>query len=888
MRPLKKYGILLTFLLAAGCSQKSPQAYIEEAEQAMLKDDTETAVIVLKNALSSDPRNLRARFLLGSVYFQRGNAESAEKELKIAFNGDYFKNEVLPLYLGALDFLRRDDEIIQIAERVTGLNSETEAAVQTYKGLALFRKNEMSRGKLAIKRATDVSPESPYSQLGRAHHALQDGEVTDALIILDELLANSPDFMEGVLLHGQLNMQQKNYETAINSFGKYVEQKPGDAQGNFLLVDALIRTEKYSEANAMLSSLLVKLPDNPKLNEFAGILAFNKSQYGDAKAAMEKAISNGSNSPAVRLIAGVASFHENKLEQAHKHLSAVQGVLPNAHPAKRLFAEIQLRLGYSTGAAETLGNLGSYDLTDVRLFTQAGLDLVRQGDNSTAQKMLDLATENTPTSAEELTRIGMLKLTLKDKTGIQNLLDALAIDPKAVQARLVLTQAYIANNDFPKAINVAKDWVDVAPEELTAYNLLAEVYELASQMPLAMETHQKALERSPNNPSSLAFMAKLAKQSGDEVQALSMLKQAAENNPEYLEGTFAYLIEAKSQGDAEAQEALSLMKRVHETDLDNEMKALNYARGLIIQRQPQQAVDVFAKITPQPNMPLFYWKGQADSYLELNKPTDALNVYVQWQQYEPKRREPWLSAVVIQDGLRDMSGALDTIKRAKSFHQNDGQMQTMEVHYSLLSGSVSVAQRLLDGLPERVKSSNIVKGIQGQIYLAQNEFQKALPLLQLHYDESLDGRFALMIADANTRLNQREAGIEVLKAHIESVPNDLNIRARLAERLMSEAPRDAIVHYEFLLASLPENIIALNNLGWLYGELGETKKAVDFAERAVALRPENAKLLDTLGVVLLKDGQVKKAQEVSAKAFSIEPSNQVYRIHYEEAKKTNP
>ncbi len=888
MRPLKKYGILLTVLLAVGCTQKSPQEYIEEAEQAILKNDTEAAVIVLKNALSSEPRNLRARFLLGSVYFKRGNAESAEKELKIAFNGDYFKNEVLPLYLGSLDFLRRDDEIIQIAERVTGLNSETEAAVQTYKGLALFRKNEMSRGKLAIKRASDVSPESPYSRLGRAHHALQDGEATDALIILDELLGDSPEFMEAALMHGQLNMRQKNYDSAISSFGKYVEQKPGDAQGNFLLIDALVRAEKYNEAEAMLNSLLAKLPDHPKLSEFAGILAFNKNNYGDAKAAMEKAISNGANSPAVRLIAGVASYHEDKLEQAHKHLSAVQNVLPSSHPAKRLYAEIQLRLGYSTDAAQTLGNLGSYDLTDVKLFTQAGLDLVRQGDSATAQKMLDLAQKNEPTTVTELTRVGILKLTLQDAQGIQDLEQALAIDPKAMQARLVLTQAHISNNDFADAINVAKQWVEAAPEEITAYNLLAEVYELSGQMQSASDVHEQALQLSSNNPSSLAFKAKQAEKGGNSDQALLMLKQAAENNPEYLEGTFTYLIQAKKLGDEAAQQALDLMKQVHETDLDNVMKSLNYARGLIVQSKPQEALTIFNKIEPQVDMPLFFWKGQADSYLKLNRPNDALNVYTMWQELEPKRREAWLSGVLIQDGLRDMSGALDTIKRAKNFHQNDGQFQTMEVHYSLLSGNVSVAQRLLDGLPERVKSSNIVQGIQGQIYFAQREYSKAIPLMSKHYQESFDGRFALMIADAKTNVVDKESGIEVLREHVQNVPLDLNIRARLAERVMNEKPREAIEHYEFLLEYLPENIVTLNNLGWLYGELGETSKAVEYAEKAVALRPENPKLLDTLGVVLLKDGQVKRAQEVSAKAFNLEPSNQVYRINFENAKKTNP
>ncbi|WP_185969353.1 XrtA/PEP-CTERM system TPR-repeat protein PrsT [Aliiglaciecola sp. M165] len=883
----KRYGVLLVLLVVMGCSQKTPSEYIEEAEQAILKNENDTAVIVLKNALSSEPTNLRARFLLGSVYFKRGNADSAEKELKIALEGGYFKNEVLPLYLGTLDFLQRDDEIVQVVERATGLNSETEAAAQTYKGLALFRKNEVSRAKLAIKRASELAPDSPYSRLGRAHHALRDGEVTDAIIILDELLVDDPDFMEAVLMRGQLAMQEQDYEIAIKTFEKYVGQKPQDAQGNFLLTDALIRAEKYQEAETLLNSLLAKLPNNAKLNEFSGILKFNNNDYAGAKTAMEQSISNGSNSATVRLIAGVASYQENKLEQAHKHLASVQGILPENHPAKRLFAEIQLRLGYSTEAAVTLGNLGNYDLSDVSLFTQAGLDLVKRGDQSNAQKMLDLAKDLDPQSAEEKTRVGTLKLSLNDLSGISDLDEAIELDPKTIRARLVLAQFYIGSNEFDKAIATAKQWVEVAPEEVTAYNLLAEVYELSGNTDLAQQTHEKVLLLSPNNPASLKFMADLAMQDGNNDNALTMLKQAAENNPEYVQGTFDYLMAAKDAGEAEAEEALALMKSVSEADPDNVLKSLNYARGLVVLRQPQLALDILSKITADVDMPMFYWKGQADSLIALNKPNEAVNVYTSWQQLEPQRKEPWLLAIVIYDRLRDMTAALDTVKRALNHHQDDDEFKVMELHYTLLSGNISVAKRLYNNLPVNIQQNNIVKGMRGQLHFAENEFRKALPLLQAHYDESRDGRIALTIADAKAKLNEADSGLKFLEDHLVTVPGDLNVRARLAERIMEASPEKAIIHYEYILQFLPENIIALNNLGWLYGKTGDAQKAVEFAEKAVALRPENPKLLDTLGVALLSNGEKQRALEVSKKAFDIEPSNQVYRVHYEEAQKAN-
>ncbi|GAC12859.1 XrtA/PEP-CTERM system TPR-repeat protein PrsT [Aliiglaciecola lipolytica] len=887
MCSIKKYGVLLVVLVMMGCSQKTPSEYIADAEKAILENDPESAVIVLKNALSSDPKNLRARFLLGSVYFQRGNANSAEKELKIAFDGGYFKNEVLPLYLGTLNFLQRDDEIIQVVERLTGLTSETEAIAQVYKGLALFRKNEVSRAKLAIKRASELYPDSSYSRFGRAHHALHDGEITDALIILEELLSAEPEFMEAVLLQGQLSMQQKDYATAIKDFRQYVEQKPGDAQGNFLLIDALLRDEQYEEAESLTVALLKKLPDNAQLNEFMGILHFQQQDYSAAKTSMEQAISGGSNSPTSRLIAGVASYNVQKLEQAHNHLAAVQNVLPESHPAKRLFAEIQLRLGYSNDAAQTLGNMGSYDLTDVTLFTQAGFDLIKSGDDSKARQMLELAKKSNSTDPEELIRIGMLKLSLDDDSGLENLQTAIQLAPESETARLVLAQAYVSKLNYSSAIEVAQDWIEYDSEQLIAYNLLAEVYELSEQHDLAKQVHSDILQRAPNNPSSLKFMADVAKQNGNTKEALSLLKTAAQNNPEYVQGSFDYFVEAHRQSKEEAKEALALIKSIYEKQPDDLMKKLNYARALVFQAEPQKALDVLETIKPSKDMPLFFWKAQADSYLALNKPTDALNVYSSWQQLEPKRREPWIAAIHLNDGIRDLSAALGTVKRALSFHPQDGEFQVMEIHYNLVSGNVLVAKRLMNALPDNFKSNTTVKGLKGQILFAEGKIKESLPLLEESYNKSLDGRFAILIAKAKSNLQGQEAALTFLEEHIQKRPVDVNVRARLAETYMDVAPQKAIEHYERLVKFLPENIIALNNLGWLYGEAGNSEKAVAYAEQAVALRPENPKLLDTLGVVLLKNGDVKRALEVSKKAFDLEPSNQTYRIHYEESRKAN-
>jgi tetratricopeptide (TPR) repeat protein len=63
------------------------------------------------------------------------------------------------------------------------------------------------------------------------------------------------------------------------------------------------------------------------------------------------------------------------------------------------------------------------------------------------------------------------------------------------------------------------------------------------------------------------------------------------------------------------------------------------------------------------------------------------------------------------------------------------------------------------------------------------------------------------------------------------------------------------------VANDPENADALNNLAWVYLELGENlDKAVHLSRRAALLRPSHrAYYLDTLGNVFLKQGKPQDA-----------------------------
>jgi Tfp pilus assembly protein PilF len=76
--------------------------------------------------------------------------------------------------------------------------------------------------------------------------------------------------------------------------------------------------------------------------------------------------------------------------------------------------------------------------------------------------------------------------------------------------------------------------------------------------------------------------------------------------------------------------------------------------------------------------------------------------------------------------------------------------------------------------------------------------------------------------------------------------------------------------------------VALNNLAWVAGELGDPK-AIGYAERALQIAPESGAVLDTYGVLLVRKGDVDKGVEMLGRAVRLAPNRPEIRLNYAKA-----
>jgi cytochrome c-type biogenesis protein CcmH/NrfG len=88
--------LALALSMQTGCGGQKPEQHIASAKRMIAKSDYNSASIELKNALKKQGDSAEARWLLGHLYLQTGDANSAQKELQRALSLGWSKEDILP------------------------------------------------------------------------------------------------------------------------------------------------------------------------------------------------------------------------------------------------------------------------------------------------------------------------------------------------------------------------------------------------------------------------------------------------------------------------------------------------------------------------------------------------------------------------------------------------------------------------------------------------------------------------------------------------------------------------------------------------------------------------------------------------------------------------
>lgn len=171
--------------------------------------------------------------------------------------------------------------------------------------------------------------------------------------------------------------------------------------------------------------------------------------------------------------------------------------------------------------------------------------------------------------------------------------------------------------------------------------------------------------------------------------------------------------------------------------------------------------------------------------------------------------------------------------------------------------------------------------LEGDTQLIQKQVAKAVQAYETAYKLAPSSYLARRLFMARRELHQDQAAFDGLSQWLEQSKQDGESWGLLASGLQETGKgKEAAVAFEKAYEIHPENLALLNNLTWLYLELGDAK-ALPFAEKLSAApgienKPE---ILDTVGWVFLQSGKEEKGLLLLQQATLQDGRNPHIRYH---------
>ena len=879
MNTMKKTIIALSLGMLISCGQQTSEEHIQAAQDFIAKNDNASAIVSLKTAVQLAPKSPQARFELGKVYIAEKQFESAEKELSRALEYGYDGAKVLPLLTRAYQRTGAYAAISEMDDQNVDLSLNEKAEIGYFKIVSLVRLNKPDDARAIIADQMQLDTDSEFKALSQVYGEILNKDYPLALQIIANVKDTAPDHPEVLKLAAQLHLSVGDPKAAAQEFDRYVSLYPDDLQTMFVLAKLWVDLGETAKAEPYVDKLLEVNGKNGLLNQLKAAARIAEKDYPEAQKYAELAIQNGINDPALRLIAGYAAYQQKDFESAQQHLSLVASNLPGNHPGLRLLAASQLQLGLTTEAGDVLERIEQVSEQDAQLFSKASYELLRQGNVKDAQQLVEKSS-SISTTAEDLTRLGLLKLSLNNLDGIVDLEEAVAKSPELESAKKTLATAYVTTKQYDKALELAQQWKEDDANDISAYLLAGEVYSKQQNVSKAKAEFQQVLSIAPSHQGAALGLINLYIAEKDYTAAQKALAVLLNAHPNYTPAlATAYLVN-KQQGHAE--QGVALVKAALANAPDDQEVSMLYARLLLLEGQYDLALQQFATFDQDASLPPAYWPGKGQALIRAGDIAGAQAHYDKWLSQAPNNKQ----AVVGKLLLLDSTGKFEEgVKLTEGFLavRNDAQMQLLHTHFLLMNKRIVAAQKAYDSIPQALKSMPIVKGFLARLQINDEQFELAEPNAHASYLGLPNGRNLVMWVLTLERLDKPGEALKVIQQHLQALPNDGAALMMLAERQISSGDDEAIVSYQTLLQKNPNNFVALNNLAYLYLQKNELDKAFQYAENALKQRPDNAAAVDTYAQVLVAKKEYKKAVKQYDAVVNDKMRNEEIYLNYVEA-----
>lgn len=879
-RSLSTIAGCLMAVSVAGCNDIDPDTHIANAKQFITKQEYSAAIIELKNAIQQSPQLGEPRYLLGDLYLQRGDFSGAEKELRRALkygeNPDLIEPLLARALLGQSDLLSLNELSTQAKTQL----SSALADIHAIHAMVLLQHGEKEKAKAALNLAMedDANDGSLYTTLAYAGLLAEQSRLNDALEILLQLTQHFPKNSDVWLTTGHIQMASNRFSRAAESYLQAVTLSPQAKHYMLFLAQALVRDEQYTKANTYVDEILTVSPTHPLANELKASIDYANGNYQDAQNHAELAIQNGSQSIGVFVIAGVTAYSRNQFEQANEYFARVIPFVGKDHLINRLYASTQFKLGNMDRALETLNNFDLSLKENNEFVNQMSLEFAKIGRRTDALSLASKA--STDTQNQSLT-LSLMQLANKEAQGVTHLQNILKVQPDLPEANLGLAYYYLEQGDIVQAETIVNDWLSTEPNQVSAIIMKGYIATKKKDYPLAAKQFERAIGLEPKNLTALLSLYKLEMLTGKPEDAYRHTLALAEQSPENFviaRNLFQFATKAKL-----LPEALAFYEqKIKQSPNDVPLKMI-LARGYASQNDYSKGLQVLESLTPV--------QQSAESFslatllhFKSGDYRKAQLAATEWLKRDRLNPDAYIRTIQLSEMNKEYDTGIKTASQAEKLFVDQPGFSLMKVGLLLKDTQYQAAQAILDKQNDAVKTTAYYLRLQGELYARNGQTAQAVDVQKQRYERYPSITTVKDLALAYDANKQTHDAVRVLKQYITQQGEAAQPLVLVLAQLQVKAEPDAaIANYRAILEKEPKNVIALNNLAWLYMNQNDFAKACEPASQAFELAGEFAEVQDTYGYCLLKSGQTQSSLEPLKAAYQSKRASVEIGLHYAES-----
>ncbi len=869
-------AVMLTSALLSGCSEKTMESHLADARNFASQQQLDAAIVEYKNAIQKGPDAAEPRFELGKLYLQQNNFAAAEKELNKAMELGHPVSQVIPLLSLAYQQSGAENALAEVDYRAQGMTAVESAEVGFYKLQALMQLGKTEEARALLDDLSTLDTSSVYKGLIDSYVFVLDNDMEGALAATEALREQAPTNKDVLQQLAKIYLQKGESEKAAEVYGVYVSQFPDDVTSKFAYAALLIEIRDLAKAEPIVNNLLTFNENHPLLNTFKGIIESANQNYAKALAHLDIAVQNGKSDQVVRLVAGFSAYQIQYFEAAQRHLTMVASSLPDNHPGLRMLADSMLQLGENDEALEVLARVEGEQGIDAALFSKASYQLLKDGNVVGAKQMVEKS-EAVSTTAEDLSRLGVLQLSLNDIDGLVNLEEAVEKAPESVTSQATLLRAYVATNQLDKAKAAAKEWHEQSPETAAPLIYLGNIATAEGAYQDAAQYFDKASGLSDAGNEVTYSRAKLLVAEGKKDNAIAFIRAFVDKNPADVQGLALWFALAAEKGNGEDVIAHT-QKQLSNKNNDLNLRLL-LARMYSINGQLDKTVSLLADVQGDEASPQTFWNLKGQTLIATNNVKEATAFFDRWLSFYPQDKNAVLGKLLIVDSQKQFKEGLALTDKVLA-KRPDAQLTLLKAYFHSRLGQAKPAWDIINSAAEDVKALPFVRGIIARLHLIEKAPEQAVDHAKVAYDATPNSDNALLLVAALEMSGKKEQAFSFLEKHVDTHNNDVQSAMLLAERQIRSDRNAAINTYENVLTKTPDNFVVLNNLAYLAFEDGELKRAEELAKKAVSLQRENADAVDTLAQIYIakgdKDAALALYEQISAAPIA---SDEVYLNH---------